>query len=72
MDPCARHPREGENLTGPCPVCGHLYALHVGTDLCPVCTLADLPDTLIRMMSQLDDHEKRMASLEKGEGIRLL
>jgi len=72
MDPCRRHPREGENVSGPCPVCGHLYALHVGADVCPVCVLSDLPGTLARMMSQLDDHEKRLVRAEKPEGIKLL
>jgi hypothetical protein len=39
MPVCARKPEPGERVDIPCPDCGHYYALHVGTRLCPVCRL---------------------------------
>jgi hypothetical protein len=49
----------------PCPDCGHLLALHMGTDACPVCLVQALRVTL-------PDIDRRLLALERDEGIRLL
>ncbi len=52
-------------ILGLCPACGHSLLLHAGTDVCPVCVLERLPDTLRTF-------DQRIAKLERDEGIRLL
>lgn len=40
---CTYHPRAYEdNLSGPCPHCGHILLAHYGCDECPVCALVAL------------------------------
>lgn len=36
---CTYRPLPGEVLTTACPECGHLVAMHVGVEHCPVCEL---------------------------------
>lgn len=65
---CSRVPEFNE-LAGhhsrACPDCGHLLALHMGTDACPVCLVQALRVTL-------PDIDRRLLALERDEGIRLL
>lgn len=40
---CARKVNRGDPVMSPCPDCGHLLALHIGEDQCPVCLLINHP-----------------------------
>ena len=39
---CLTQPVPGDYISGRCPDCGHLVAVHVGCEHCPVCEILDL------------------------------
>lgn len=67
---CLYRVQQGDHVMGPCPECGHLLALHVGEDDCPVCRLVHAP--AMRSDAIREALRRSVSVLQPGETLVVL